>query len=120
MAKDLHATLVQLLREENKELTKKVKRLQDHMGVMENNLLRKARQAMTAEDDREALYNAVRVLALVVPNTTGVSRKARKDARKLLEDRKLPTPHTLGSSRKRVSKKKKKKKVLTKRSRARK
>lgn len=108
--KGLKDEMLEVLREKNAELRKANTSLQSALTRTENDRLRQTARAQKAEEDREALYDAVRVLSASMPNTTSQGRKARHDARKLLEQNKIPPPSTLGSSRQVESRKKKRRK----------
>ncbi len=75
------------------------------LATTENMYNKTLRKVTAADDDAEALLNAVRILAAEIPSNTGVGRKVRGRARLLLEARKIPPPSTLGASRKRHNKK---------------
>lgn len=62
---------------------------------------RLARAARSAEVDADALLEALCELARAVSNTRRDGREARERARKVLEDRGIKPPSTLGSSRNR-------------------
>jgi translation elongation factor EF-G len=104
--------MLEMLRLKNAELRKRNSSLERALREAENDRLKRVAVATKAEEDREALYNAVRVLSGVVPMdlelyNVSQGRKARHEARKLLEQRKIPAPHTLGSARKASPRKKK-------------
>lgn len=66
------------------------------------------RRAVSAEENSEALFNAVRILADVIPPDTAQGRRARQEARVLLEAKKITPPSTLGSSRARKTRRRRK------------
>ncbi len=70
-----------------------------HLAERENLHHGLERRAASAEASSEALFNAVRILADVIPPDTARGRKARQEARVLLEEKKITPPSTLGSSR---------------------
>ena len=77
------------------------------VAQLENEEARLTRRAVSAEAEAEILMTAVRTLAYQVPNDTAKGKQARSDARKLLEKHKIQPPHSLGSSRKRKSRRNK-------------
>jgi hypothetical protein len=87
---------------------KDLKKKEAALAAAENAYYRVLRGVTAADDDAEALMNAVRVLAAEVPSNTAPCRKARAAARQFLEARKIPPPSTLGASRNRPKGKKKK------------
>ena len=60
-----------------------------------------ARTARAAAEDADALLEVVSLFAQTLTNEKSEWRKVRERARKLLEDRGIPPPSTLGSSRNR-------------------
>lgn len=91
--------VAEMLRDKNRQLEAEVSALKTHLREAENNALRFESRVVRAEEEREALYDAVRVLAEQVSNTLATGRRARHTARKTLEKRKIRPPSTLGSSR---------------------
>ena len=95
------------LRKENAELETKNRGLLSQIAKLENSRMKNEQRTIIAEDVREALFDAVRVLAEQVSNETSKSRRARERARQLLERKNITPPGTLGYSR--ASRKKRKK-----------
>lgn len=93
--------LFSVLQTENKELHTQLAANKRYLAEQENLRLKLSRAKDTAEDDREILYDVVRILADQVTAKTAAGRKAREEARKLLEKNKIAPPSTLGSSRNR-------------------
>jgi len=87
---------------------KDLKKKQQLLAATENSYNRVLRGVTAAEDDAEALMDAVRVLAEQVTSTTSPGRKARQAARTILATRRIPPPSTLGTPRKRSKASKKK------------
>jgi cell division septum initiation protein DivIVA len=81
--------------------------LRKRVAQLENEEARINRRVVSAEADAEVLLEAVRVLAYQTPRETAGGSRARADARKLLESRKITPPHSLGASRQRVKRRKK-------------
>lgn len=97
----LHETIISTQRKEIERLESKIRGNEQTIRTLENNQARLERRAVASEDDAEALLNATRVLAAVIPPDTAQGRKVRQEARQLLEKRKISPPSTLGSSRNR-------------------
>lgn len=111
MADKLTDQVMTALRKENRELEVKNRSLQSQVSNLENNRLRDRQRAHRGEEVMTILYDAVRILADEVPNTTAKGRKARERARQVLEQSGVTPPGTLGSSRTRSKKKGKKRKA---------
>lgn len=92
---------IEVLREIGRGKDKTISKLENEIAALENRLLRFERIVTTAEEDREVLYDIVRLLAAQIGNDTAPGRKVRQIARQLLEARKITPPATLGSSRSR-------------------
>lgn len=71
------------------------------LGAAERAKFKYETRAIAAEENADVLFEAIRILATRVENTTVADRKAREEARKLLEDKKIHPPSSLGSSRER-------------------
>jgi hypothetical protein len=95
-----------ILREKNLEMSKQLRILEAKLASSENEQAKLLRTSVAATADAEALLGAVRVLSDMVESKTSPGRKARQDARQLIEQRGMQPPYTLGSSRVRHSKKK--------------
>lgn len=102
--------VAEMLRDKNRQLELEVSALKTHLREAENNALRVESRVVRAEEERQALYDAVRVLAGQVSNTMASGRRARHEARKTLENHKIRPPSTLGSSRAQKRKTRRKKK----------
>lgn len=113
MADKFTGDVLIVLRKDNKRLESKNRSLLSQVAKLENQWLGLEQRACTAEDVREALYDAVRFLAEQVDSKTAKGRGARKRARNQLEGCGITPPGTLGSSR--VCKKRRKKKRKRKR-----
>lgn len=98
------------LRERNRLLEAENSSVKKHLRTAENTMLIVESQMNSAVDTRQALYDAVRILAEQVDNKTAVGRRVRQEARKLLEGVKIRPPHALGSSRASPKRKKRKRK----------
>jgi hypothetical protein len=100
MAKpDLKGTAVVVLRSKLAELESEVRALKVSLAFHENWYLRLEREKTAADDHAEVLFNACRILAGALSNSTSAGRRAREEARELLESNKIHPPSTLGSSR---------------------
>jgi hypothetical protein len=97
--KTLTSEMVELLRSKNTALTKECNSLRNSLRAAENELLHFKSRTVRAEEDREAIFDAIRALSDVVSNDTMQGRRARQEARKLLETQKIRPPSALGSSR---------------------
>ncbi len=106
MADKFTVDVMAVLRADNKRLESKNRSLLSQVAKLENQWVKLEQRALVAEDVREALYDAIRVLAEQVGSKTASGRKAREGARNLLERADITPPGTLGSSR--VQKKKRK------------
>lgn len=98
------------LRKENRELETKNRSLQAQVAKLENNRLKYEHRAVIAEQSREALFSAVRLLSDHVKNDTSKERRARERARRYLESAGITPPGTLGPSRERKKTNKRKRK----------
>ncbi len=98
------------LRKENRELEMRNRGLLSQLARLENNRLKHEQRTIVAEDARESLFDAVRVLAEQVSKKTARGKRARQRARLLLESRSISPPATLGGSRDRNKTRKKSKK----------
>ena len=94
--------MVQLLRDENTELSSEVVALKATIRELEAGRLCYESLGVTAAEDREAVFFALSVLASRVGRSAVKDRKARTEARKVLESRGITPPSTLGKSRVRV------------------
>ena len=101
---DLVETTLTVLRNELENVESKLRATETSLAAKENNQHRLERRANSAEEQVEALFDAVRVLAKAIPPDTALGRKVRQEARVLLEARKITPPSTLGSSRNRGKK----------------
>ena len=102
MAKpDLKSAVVFVLKKKLTEAEAQVNALKTQLAFHENTHLKLERHKAAAENQAEILFNACRILASAVDNTTSVGRRAREEARELLESNKLRPPGALGSSRSR-------------------
>jgi len=86
--------MVEILRKENIELETKVRSMERHM-------VKHSIRSHAAEDALLATAEAVRVLAKQVSSETTLGKKARAEARSILEKAGVKPPGTLGSSRER-------------------
>lgn len=102
MAKpDLKGTAVVVLRSKVAELETEINALKVNLAFHENQHLKLERGKTSAEEHAEILFNACRILADAVTNSTSAGRRAREEARELMESNKIRPPSTLGSSRSR-------------------
>jgi len=101
MAKDAQQQMLAVVQQQNKELKARIKNLEGQLSSLENSALKAESRITKAEDDREALFAAVRALAVEVSVKTSAGIAARSFARKKLESRKITPPSTLGKSRQR-------------------
>lgn len=88
-----------LLRKKLEEAEHKLKAAETALAARENEHLKLERRANSAEAQMEACFNAIRILASVIPPMTAQGRKVRAEARQALEEHKVTPPSTLGSSR---------------------
>lgn len=100
--------IIDVLRQENKDLTTKINSLRSQLSTLENNRLKYEQRSITAEDGQSVLFDAVRILADAINNDTASGRAARTRARKILEDSQITPPGTLGFSRARKKRRKRK------------
>lgn len=98
------------LRKDNRELEMKNRGLLSQVAKLENKRLKHEQRTAIAEYVREALFDAVRLLAEQVSSKTAKGRRARERARVVLEHKDITPPGTLGPSRVREKTKKKKRK----------
>jgi hypothetical protein len=99
------------LRADRDRLAQEVRALQLRVLGHDKKELRLFREARSATDEAETLYEAVELLARGISDATREGRRIRKEVRVLLESKGLPPPYSLGSSRKRKKKTKSKKKT---------
>lgn len=97
--RDLKDEAISMLREKVKKLEAEVLLREGQLRSTETALQREATRRSAAEDVASTYYEAIGVLAAVVPNTTRPEREARERARRYLESKKIRPPATLGSSR---------------------
>ncbi len=109
--KTLTSEMLELLRSKNNALIRECSSLKSNLRIIENANLKHKMRVVHAEEDREALYDAVRVLASAVSNDTAIGRRARQEARKILETRRIQPPSALGASRVKKSKKRKRRTI---------
>lgn len=98
-SKTLVGDAVDLLREEIAGLEKELSALRLKALTHDRKEAASARIARAAVEDADALLAAVSLFAQTLTNEKREWRKVREQARKLLEDRGIPPPSTLGSSR---------------------
>ena len=91
-------------REEIEELQGEVARLTNLLASTENRLVLEQSTSNGLRTDMETMMDVIRLLAGQLTNGLAAPRKARKDARRMLERRGITPPSTLGSSRERKSK----------------
>ena len=99
----LRGDVISVQREEIRELRSENERLSHLLAIAEGKvvLLQSIRESLA--DDLCTMYDVIRILAGQLTNGLAAPRKARAQARKMLESRGLDAPHTLGSSRCRKS-----------------
>jgi ribosomal protein L19E len=107
-SKDLKTQTIEMLRRKLRASEEERISVKARLRECENALGKFSRTAKAAEDELEAWMDAVRVLAEQVSNTTGAGRRARVEARQILEAKKIRPPHSLGTSRNRKKASKKK------------
>lgn len=100
-SKTLVSDAIDLLREEVRSLEKERDALRLKALAHDKKVAELSRTARSATEDSEALLEVVSLFAQVITNGNREWRKVREKARKLLEDRGIPPPSTLGSSRNR-------------------
>ena len=95
--------VIAVQREEIEELQAEIHRLEHLLAASEGKLalLQSGREGL--KGDMLTMLNVIRLLAAQLTNGLSGPRKARREARKLLESRGLDPPSTLGSSRIRKS-----------------
>jgi len=99
--KTLVGDAVDLLREEVAVLEKELSALRLKALSHDRKEADSARTARAASEDADALLEVVSLFAQTLTNEKREWRTVRERARKLLEDRGIPPPSTLGSSRNR-------------------
>jgi len=99
--KTLVGDAVDLLREEVAAFEKELSALRLKALSHDRKVAESARTARAAAEDADALLEVVSLFAQTITNEKREWRKIRERARKLLEDRGIPPPSTLGSSRQR-------------------
>lgn len=97
----LATEVMEVQRKKIQELERDLAFESTRLGAAERIKFKYETRAIAAEASADALFEAVRILATRVENTTVADRKAREAARKLLEDKKIHPPSSLGSSRER-------------------
>jgi hypothetical protein len=100
----LQDTTITVLKNEIERLETKLTSAERALAEKENLHLRLERRVTSAENQAEAMFDAVRILAKAVPSDTALGRRVRQEARVRLEDGKITPPSTLGSSRNRPKK----------------
>ena len=100
-SKTLVGDAVDLLREEIAGLEKELSALRLKALAHDRKEAASARTARAAAEDADILLEVVSLFAQTITNEKREWRKVREQARKLLEDRGIPPPTTLGSSRNR-------------------
>lgn len=111
LKRTLQDEAIDLLRKESDDLRRELRILRGLTLAHEKKEMILSRRANSAEEASEALLEAVSLFSRYVTGEKREGRKVREEARKILEDRGIPPPHTLGRSRER--KKTKRKKTVT-------